>query len=156
VTSDSDTAAVKARQRAMWSAGDYDSIATFFWDVGAIAVEAAAIEPAMAVLDVACGTGNAAVRAAQAGADVTGLDLTPELFEAARRRAAEAGVTVEWVEGDAEALPFDDASFDRVLSTFGGCSRRASSSRRPSWRASAAPAAASSWRAGRPTASSAA
>jgi SAM-dependent methyltransferase len=119
VTSDSDTAAVKARQRAMWSAGDYDSIATFFWDVGAIAVEAAAIEPPMAVLDVATGTGNAAVRAAQAGADVTGLDLTPELFEAARQRAAEAGVTVEWVEGDAEALPFDDASFDRVLSTFG-------------------------------------
>jgi ubiquinone/menaquinone biosynthesis C-methylase UbiE len=63
----------------MWSAGDYDSIATFFWDVGAIAVEAAAIEPAMAVLDVATGTGDAAVRAAQAGAAVTGLDLTPEL-----------------------------------------------------------------------------
>jgi SAM-dependent methyltransferase len=110
---------MKARQRAMWSVGDYDAIATLFWEVGAVVVEAAAIEPAMAVLDVATGTGNAAIRAAQAGAEVTGLDLTPELFEAARQRAAAAEVTIDWIEGDAEALPFADASFDRVLSTFG-------------------------------------
>jgi SAM-dependent methyltransferase len=110
---------VKARQRAMWSVGDYDAIATLFWEVGAVVVEAAEIEPGMTVLDVATGTGNAAIRAAEAGGEVTGLDLTPELFEAARRRAADAGVAVEWVEGDAEALPFADASFDRVLSTFG-------------------------------------
>ncbi|MEA2127305.1 MAG: hypothetical protein QOJ85_196, partial [Solirubrobacteraceae bacterium] len=115
-----DSAAVmKARQRAMWSVGDYDAIATLFWEVGAVVVEAAGIEPAMAVLDVATGTGNAAIRAAQAGAEVTGLDLTPELFEAARKRAAAAEVTIDWIEGDAEALPFADASFDRVLSTFG-------------------------------------
>lgn len=112
-------AVMKARQRAMWSVGDYDAIATLFWEVGAIVVEAAGIEPGMTVLDVATGTGNAAIRAAQAGAEVTGLDLTPELFEAARERAAAAEVTVEWIEGDAEALPFEDASFDRVLSTFG-------------------------------------
>src|SRR5690606_26015107 len=65
------------------------------------------------------GTGNAAIRAAEAGGVVTALDLTPEMFEAGRRRAAEAGVEISWVEGDAEALPFDDASFDVVLSTFG-------------------------------------
>ena len=71
------------------------------------------------VLDVACGTGNAAIRAAQAGGRVVGLDLTPELLDSGRRLAAEAGVAVDWVEGDVEALPFPDESFDVVLSTFG-------------------------------------
>jgi SAM-dependent methyltransferase len=71
------------------------------------------------VLDVACGTGNASIPAAQAGAEVVGLDITPEMFSAARRRADEAGVEVDWVEGDAEALPYEDASFDVVLSVFG-------------------------------------
>ncbi len=112
-------AGLKAIQRAIWSAGDYDAIAELFWDVGAVVAEAAAIGPDMKVLDVATGTGNAAIRAAAAGAQVVGLDLTPELFADARRREALAGVSVEWVEGDAEALPFEDASFDRVLSTFG-------------------------------------
>jgi len=112
-------AGLKAIQRAIWTAGDYDSVAELFWEVGAVVAETAAIEPGMKVLDVATGTGNAAIRAAAAGAEVVGLDLTPELFDDARRREALAGVSVEWVEGDAEALPFDDASFDRVLSTFG-------------------------------------
>jgi SAM-dependent methyltransferase len=71
------------------------------------------------VLDVAAGTGNIAIRAAAAGAQVVGLDLTPELFDTARRRAAEHGVAVDWVEGDAEDLPFEDESFDSVLSAFG-------------------------------------
>ena len=71
------------------------------------------------MLDVACGTGNAAIPAAQRGAEVTGLDLTPKLLERGERRAEQAGVTIDWVEGDAEALPFDDASFDVVLSSFG-------------------------------------
>ena len=110
---------MKAIQRAIWAAGDYDAIAELFWDVGQVVAEAAAIGPDMKVLDVATGTGNAAIRAAAAGAEVVGLDLTPELFAGARRREALAGVSVEWVEGDAEALPFQDASFDRVLSTFG-------------------------------------
>ena len=112
-------AGLKALQRAIWSAGDYDAIAELFWDVGAVVAEAASIEAGMKVLDVATGTGNAAIRAAEAGSQVVGLDLTPELFADARRREALAGVSVEWVEGDAEALPFDDDSFDRVLSTFG-------------------------------------
>jgi ubiquinone/menaquinone biosynthesis C-methylase UbiE len=112
-------AGLKALQRAIWSAGDYDAIAELFGDVGAVVADAAAIEPGMTVLDVATGTGNAAIRAAQAGSQVIGLDPTPELFVDARRREALAGVSVEWVEGVAEALPFDDESFDRVLSTFG-------------------------------------
>jgi ubiquinone/menaquinone biosynthesis C-methylase UbiE len=112
-------AGLKELQRAIWRAGDYDAIAELFWDVGAVVAEAAAIEPGMTVLDVATGTGNAAIRAAAAGSHVVGLDLTPELLAGARRREALAGVRVEWVEGDAEALPFDDDSFDRVLSTFG-------------------------------------
>ena len=78
-----------------------------------------AIAPGQDVLDVATGTGNVALRAAAAGARVVGLDLTPELFEAARRREAEYRTTVEWIAGDAEELPFADASFDHVLSVFG-------------------------------------
>jgi SAM-dependent methyltransferase len=115
-----DIAAPTSSQRAVWAAGDYDLMAQqILWSVGPVVVEAAGIEAGMTVLDVATGTGNAAIRAAQAGATVTGLDLTPELLEAGRARAAEAGVTIDWVEGDAEALPFEDASFDRVLSVFG-------------------------------------
>lgn len=114
-----DTGGLRALQRAIWSAGDPDAIAELFWDVGAAVAEAAAIAPGMAVLDVATGTGNAAIRAAELGSQVVGLDITPELFVDARRREALAGVSVEWVEGDAQALPFEDASFDRVLSTFG-------------------------------------
>jgi len=76
---------------------------------------------AQRVLDslVATGTGNIAIRAALAGAQVIGLDLTPELFAAARRRAAVQGASVDWIEGDAENLPFEDDRFDRVLSAFG-------------------------------------
>jgi SAM-dependent methyltransferase len=71
------------------------------------------------VLDVACGTGNATIPAAQRGAKVVGLDLTPELLKGGRAAAAEAGVEIDWIEGDAEALPFEDQSFDAVLSVFG-------------------------------------
>lgn len=112
-------AEMKRRARATWGAGNYDIVADGIWPVGAVIVGAAQVRPGERVLDIACGTGNAAIRAAEAGAKVTGLDLTPELFPAARRRAAEAGVELDLVEGDAEALPFDDASFDVVLSTFG-------------------------------------
>jgi ubiquinone/menaquinone biosynthesis C-methylase UbiE len=110
---------LKARQRATWAAGQYDLCAQRIVAGADAVVEVAAIESGMAVLDVATGTGNAAIRAAKAGAQVTGLDITPELFEVARGYAGEAGVSIEWVEGDAEALPFADASFDRVLSVFG-------------------------------------
>src|SRR4029079_11137490 len=78
------------------------------------------VRPGEDVLDVATGTGNAGLRAAAEGAQVIGLDLTPELFETAWRRMDEWGVAVDWVEGDAEELPFEDESFDAVLSVFGG------------------------------------
>jgi ubiquinone/menaquinone biosynthesis C-methylase UbiE len=109
----------KTRQRAAWSAGDYDVLSERIADVGERVVERAEIEPGMSVLDVACGTGNAAIPAARAGARVTGLDLVPRLLEQGRAKAEAAGLELEWVEGDAEELPFEDRSFDRVLSTFG-------------------------------------
>jgi ubiquinone/menaquinone biosynthesis C-methylase UbiE len=109
----------KQGQRAMWSAGDYADIATHIESAAEELVAACDVGPGQEVLDVATGSGNVAILAAQSGARVTGLDITPELFESARRRMAEAGVEVELIEGDAEALPFADASFDRVLSTFG-------------------------------------
>jgi ubiquinone/menaquinone biosynthesis C-methylase UbiE len=71
------------------------------------------------VLDVACGAGNATIPAAKSAAKTTGLDITPELIEAGKKRAAEEGVEIEWIEGDAQDLPFDDGSFDVVFSVFG-------------------------------------
>jgi SAM-dependent methyltransferase len=113
-------AKVKQGARATWAAGDYHAVAALqLWDVGERIVRRAQIEPGEQVLDVACGTGNAALRAAQAGAQVTGVDLTPELFETARRMADEARVRIDWLQGDAEELPLADESFDVVLSTFG-------------------------------------
>jgi SAM-dependent methyltransferase len=87
--------------------------------VGRAALEATELTPGTEVLDVAAGSGNPAMPAAQAGARVTALDLAPSLLEIGRRRAAEAGVDVEFVEGDAEALPYDDESFDVVISVVG-------------------------------------
>ncbi len=82
-------------------------------------VERIEVQPGMDVLDVACGTGNATIPVARMGARATGFDLVPELLAIARERAADAMVEVDWVEGDAEHLPFAPDSFDRVLSTFG-------------------------------------
>src|SRR6266568_4270207 len=113
-------AKLKQGARATWAAGDFPAIAKLtLWEVGPRIVGAVGVAPGEDVLDVACGTGNAALRAAQAGGRVVGVDLTPELFDAGRRLAADAGVEVEWVHGDAEELPFEDQSFDIVLSTFG-------------------------------------
>jgi len=113
-------AEMKQHTRAAWAAGDFPAVArTLLWEVGQRLVQRIGIGAGEDVLDVACGTGNAAIRAAAAGGRVVGVDLTPELFTAGRREAAAAGVDIEWVEGDAEALPFPDDSFDVVLSTFG-------------------------------------
>jgi SAM-dependent methyltransferase len=109
----------KERQRAMWAAGDYATLSEYIAGVGELVVARAGVEGDMQVLDVACGTGNAALPAARVGADVMGLDLVPELLEAGRRKAEGEGLEIEWVEGDAEELPFEDGSFDRVFSTFG-------------------------------------
>jgi SAM-dependent methyltransferase len=111
---------MKQGVRATWAAGDYDEIARrTLWPVGERIVRRVGVAPGEKVLDVACGTGNAAIRAAAAGGHVTAVDLTPEMFVAGRRLAAEAGVAVDWVEGDAEALPAEDESFDVVVSVFG-------------------------------------
>jgi SAM-dependent methyltransferase len=111
---------LKAAQRATWASGDYAAVAeAFVSDVGRAAVAKAAIETGIEVLDVATGSGNAAIPAALAGARVTGLDLVPELLDVGRARAREAGVEIEWVQGDAEALPFADERFDTVLSVLG-------------------------------------
>jgi ubiquinone/menaquinone biosynthesis C-methylase UbiE len=111
---------LKAKHRKMWASGDYPSmVETFLLPLGPRLVEAAGIGAAMRVLDVAAGTGNAAIPAAQRGADVVASDLTPELFEAGRARAAAEGVELEWVEADAENLPFEDVSFDAVISSIG-------------------------------------
>ncbi len=99
--------------------GDYPSIVENIASAGTTAVEAAEVKEGDEVLDVACGSGNATIPAAKTGAEVTGLDLTPELLEAGRANAADAGVEIDWVEGDAEQLPFDDESFDAVISVFG-------------------------------------
>ena len=109
----------KQRQREMWAAGDYGTLSELITDVGELVVARARVDAGMTVLDVACGTGNAALPAARAGASVTGLDLVPELLESGRTKAAAEGLEIEWVEGDAEELPFEDDSFDRVFSTFG-------------------------------------
>ncbi|MDX6624441.1 MAG: hypothetical protein QOE75_2373 [Solirubrobacterales bacterium] len=119
-STDSKDAELKARHRKMWASGDYPSmVETFLLPLGPRLVEAAGIGPGMRVLDVAAGTGNAAIPAAETGAEVTASDLTPELFEAGRERAAAAGVELQWVEGDAERLPFEDGSFDVVISSIG-------------------------------------
>ena len=111
---------LKARHRAMWASGDYPSmVETFLLPLGPRLVAAAGIGPGMRVLDVAAGTGNASLPAADAGARVTAADLTPELLDAGRRRADAAGLELEWVQADAEHLPFDDESFDVVMSCIG-------------------------------------
>jgi SAM-dependent methyltransferase len=104
----------------MWAIGDYDRFArATVWELGPVLVEACGVTPGQHVLDVAAGTGNVALRAAMAGASVIASDLTPEHFEAGRRAAAAAGVDLGWIEGDAEALPFDDGAFDVVTSCLG-------------------------------------
>lgn len=111
---------VKASMRAMWALGDYHRFAkATVWELGATLVEACGISTGTRVLDVAAGTGNTAIRAAERGAEVVASDLTPELFDAGRREARAHGVELDWVEADAEALPFADAEFDAVTSSVG-------------------------------------
>jgi ubiquinone/menaquinone biosynthesis C-methylase UbiE len=111
---------LKAATRATWALGDYHRFATeLVWEIGPVLVEACGISAGQRVLDVATGTGNVAIRAAEAGAKVVASDLTPENFDAGRREARAQGVELEWVEADAEALPFGDGEFDVITSSFG-------------------------------------
>lgn len=111
---------VKAKHRAMWALGDYPAVAAqLIPELGVALAQACAAGPGQQILDVAAGSGNAAIPAALAGASVTASDLTPELLESGARLAEEQGVTLRWEVGDVEALPYDDASFDTVMSCVG-------------------------------------
>ena len=115
-----DDTALKAKHRTMWASGSYPTmVETFLLPLGPRLVDAIGIGPGDTVLDVAAGTGNAALPAARAGADVTASDLTPELLDAGRAIAEAEGLELRWAEADAEHLPFADASFDVVMSAIG-------------------------------------
>ena len=103
----------------MWALGDYDRIADLLADLGRDVVAAAGVGPGMRVLDVGSGTGNAALPAAAAGAEVVATDLTPELLAIGERHARDRGLTLRWEVADAQALPFADGEFDAVLSSIG-------------------------------------
>lgn len=111
---------LKAKHRAMWALGNYPVVADdVIPDLGAELVEAAGVRAGDRVLDVAAGSGNAAIPAALRGATVVASDLTPELLDAGRQRAESRGATLIWRQADAEALPFADGEFDVVLSCVG-------------------------------------
>ncbi|WP_019145010.1 class I SAM-dependent methyltransferase [Aeromicrobium massiliense] len=111
---------LKDRHRALWSLGDYPAVAAeVIAETGQVLVDAARIRPGETVLDVAAGSGNASIPAAIAGASVVASDLTPSLLEAGRARAEGLDLDLTWREADAEALPFDDASFDVAISCVG-------------------------------------
>jgi len=112
--------ALKAKHRAMWALGDDPSVAAeIIPTLGEVLVRACGVRPGHRVLDVAAGTGNAAIPAALAGADVVASDLAPELLDVGREQAQRHGVDLEWREADGEALPFADGEFDTVLSCVG-------------------------------------
>lgn len=117
---DAETAAkLKEGQQAVWSSGNWPKFAPITQSVADTVVDGLGVDPRHDFLDVATGSGNAAIAAARRGARVTGLDLVPDLVEAARARAGEEGLEIEFVVGNAEELPFADDSFDRVTSIFG-------------------------------------
>ena len=116
----SDDSELKARHAKMWASGDYPfMVETFLLPLGPRLVEAAGIGAGHRVLDIAAGTGNASLVAASTGADVTASDLTQELLDAGKARADAAGLKLDWQVADAENLPFDDESFDVVMSSIG-------------------------------------
>src|SRR5215207_6978203 len=114
-----DLTAVKSRQQATWSSGDYAVIGTTLTITGELLCEAVDLRPGQRVLDVAAGNGNATLAAARRWADVTSTDYVPALLERGRTRAAAEGLPVIFQHADAEDLPFADGSFDVVLSVFG-------------------------------------
>src|SRR3712207_653654 len=102
---------LKAKHRAIWTSGDYSAVASeLVAPLSTVLVDACRIRPGDRVLDIAAGTGNAAIPAALAGAQVTATDLTPRLLEIGAKRAADVGASLTWLEADAEALPFPDAA----------------------------------------------
>src|SRR5687768_2369516 len=114
-----DLAAIKHRQQATWSSGDYAVIGTTLSITGELLCEAVDLRAGQRVLDVAAGNGNATLAAARRWAEVTSTDYVPALLERGRERAAAERLMVTFREADAEQLPFADSAFDVVLSTFG-------------------------------------
>jgi 2-polyprenyl-6-hydroxyphenyl methylase/3-demethylubiquinone-9 3-methyltransferase len=114
-----DYAALKEGTKALWSLGDYSQIERFTLTASEALLDACAVSAGQEVLDVAAGTGNFALLAAAEGASVVASDLTPHLIERGKQRTAEEGVEIEWVEADAEDLPFEDERFDCAASVFG-------------------------------------
>jgi ubiquinone/menaquinone biosynthesis C-methylase UbiE len=114
-----DLAAIKRRQQATWASGDYHMIGTQIAIVSELLIEALDLHSTERVLDVATGSGNAAMAAARRGCTVVGIDFVPALLIRARRRTEADGLEADFVAGDAEDLPFDDGSFDVVSSVFG-------------------------------------
>jgi SAM-dependent methyltransferase len=114
-----DFVAITLRQQAVWAAGNFNALAPQVMPMAERLVAAADPRPGQRVLDIACGSGNAALVAARRYCEVTGLDFVPALLEHARRRATADGLALELVEGDAQSLPFADESFDIALSVLG-------------------------------------
>jgi len=114
-----DVAALKTRQQAAWSSGDYSVVGTTLQIVGEELCEALDLRAGQSVLDVAAGNGNASLAAARRWCDVTATDYVPALLERARERAGADRLNIAFREADAETLPFPDKSFDVVVSTFG-------------------------------------
>ena len=110
---------LKQRQSVMWGIGPYQRVTETLVDIHERVADALAPRPGQRWLDVACGTGAMAERAAAAGADVTGVDLAPVLIDTARERAAEQGLEIDYRVGDCENLEFEDGSFEAVSSTLG-------------------------------------
>lgn len=111
--------AIKAQMKAVWTAGDFGQIAKFTEPAAEAFIKRRAVGEGMHMLDAACGTGNAAIPAAKAGAYVTGIDIAPNLTAAARDRARREHLNIRFDEGDVEELPYADGSFDLVVSMFG-------------------------------------
>ena len=114
-----DLEALKARMKATWMTGDYDRVGRLTEDTANEFIARRSLKAGIRVLDVACGTGNLSIPAAKAGAIVTGVDIAPNLLDRARGRAAREGLAVRFDEGDAENLPYEDGSFELVVSMFG-------------------------------------
>ena len=118
-TTQTEMESLKTRLKSMWMAGDFGQIANVIQAGADEFIRSLGLKPGNRVLDVACGTGNLAIPAARTGARVTGVDIATNLLEQARARAESESLTIQLDEGDAESLPYDDASFDVVVTMFG-------------------------------------